>query len=317
MVKIFSKLLVTGVLSIGLLGSLVTWYEPIQVEAASKKVLPDNHTIEQLDVKFVDGVEGEYGSYLINVGERKGTLLIRVDPPKKSWNIQWVNWAIQKRNSVILYLHTELDKIKQPNIAPIQFDSAEMYDFSSKGTPTKGAAAVGYKKFGLQKLSGHSNPPTYYVGMAVHLSKKYNSNGVYYFTGDQYALREPGQVKAYFFNGVDVVEEAHARIKEGGTFPLMNKVMWGKTELIKGQLGKVTVKQPTTLWKQLDNGKLEKVRDMKVGEEYRVYRYLEEHSGLYGVGSGMFIQKDTLKVLYETPSKKNLRLLKIMNGEEK
>ncbi|MFC0416965.1 hypothetical protein ACFFHH_16195 [Cytobacillus solani] len=30
---------------------------------------------------------------------------------------------------------------------------------------------------------------------------------------------------------------------------------------------------------------------------------------------GMFIQKDTSKVIYETPSKKNLRLVKIMNGE--
>lgn len=47
--------------------------EPSQVEVA-KVALPDNHTIEQLNVKFVDGVEGEYGSYLIDVGNGKGTL---------------------------------------------------------------------------------------------------------------------------------------------------------------------------------------------------------------------------------------------------
>lgn len=56
-------------------------------------------------------------------------------------------------------------------------------------------------------------------------------------------------------------------------------------------------------------------RDLKIGDEYRVYRYIEENGGLYGVRSGMFIQKNTSKVLYETPSKKNLRLVKIMEGE--
>ncbi|MGN7403642.1 hypothetical protein ACTHO0_27780 [Cytobacillus praedii] len=82
--KIFSKLIVTGVLSLGLLGSSVTWYEPIQVEAVSKKILPDNHAIEQLKV--------DHENRLIHVGDRKGTLLIRVEQPKNEWNIEWVNW---------------------------------------------------------------------------------------------------------------------------------------------------------------------------------------------------------------------------------
>ncbi|MGN7403643.1 hypothetical protein ACTHO0_27785 [Cytobacillus praedii] len=192
--------------------------------------------------------------------------------------------------------------------APIIFTD----EYETRGEPTLAEKKSGYIRFGMMKFSDFSNP-NYYAGLAVYLPKKYNEKGVYYFSMG--GIREAGQIKAYFFHDIDVVEEAMQRVKTGGTFSLVNKVMWGKTELIKGQLGKVTVKQPTTLWKQLENGKLEKFRELKIGEEYRVYRYLEEQGGLYGVGSGMFIQKNTSKVIYETPSKKNLRLLKIMNGE--
>ncbi|MGB2871206.1 MAG: hypothetical protein WBC10_05010, partial [Psychrobacillus psychrotolerans] len=118
------------------------------------------------------------------------------------------------------------------------------------------------------------------------------------------------------FGNIDVVTEAFNRIKTDGTFPLMNKVMWGKTEIWKGQLGKVTIKKPTTLWKRLDNGKLEKVRDLNIGNEFRVYRYLNENQGLYGVGAGMFVERNATSILYETPSKRNLRLVRIMLGEE-
>lgn len=94
-----------------------------------------------------------------------------------------------------------------------------------------------------------------------------------------------------------------------------SKVMWGKTELVKGQLGKVTIKQPTTIWKRHDNGTLEKARILNAGEEYRVYRYLSEKNGLFGVGGGLFIEKNSSNVLYETPSKKNLNLVKLIHGE--
>ncbi|WP_313891653.1 hypothetical protein [Psychrobacillus sp.] len=66
----------------------------------------------------------------------------------------------------------------------------------------------------------------------------------------------------------------------------------------------------------MDDGKLTKVRELKAGDEFRVYRYIDQDRGLYGVGSGMFVQKDSTKIVYETPSKKNLRLIKIMHGEE-
>ena len=86
------------------------------------------------------------------------------------------------------------------------------------------------------------------------------------------------------------------------------KVMWGKTELKPGQIGKVTILANTSLVKLESNGSLSTVRTMKKGEEYRVYSYKSNHGGLYGVGGGSFVQKNS-KVKYETPSKSKLALL--------
>lgn len=89
----------------------------------------------------------------------------------------------------------------------------------------------------------------------------------------------------------------------------VGKVMWGKTELKVGQIGKVTIQSDTTLWKLEADQSLTKVRSLKKGEEYRVYRYISAHNGLYGVGGGNFVKKD-ISIKYETPSKAKLRLLK-------
>ena len=86
-------------------------------------------------------------------------------------------------------------------------------------------------------------------------------------------------------------------------------VMWGKTELKLGQIGKVTILADTVLFKLESDGSLSTVRAMKRGEEYRVYSYKSNHGGLYGVGGGNFVQKSE-KVKYETPSKSKLALLK-------
>lgn len=91
------------------------------------------------------------------------------------------------------------------------------------------------------------------------------------------------------------------------------KVMWGKTELVKGQIGKVTILANTPLVK-LVNGKLVTVRTLKKGEEYRVYQYKGQNGGLYGVGASSFVQKNTAKVKYETPAKSKLD---IVNGVTK
>ncbi|SES31384.1 transglycosylase SLT domain-containing protein [Psychrobacillus sp. OK032] len=86
------------------------------------------------------------------------------------------------------------------------------------------------------------------------------------------------------------------------------KVMWGKTELKLGQIGKVTILSNTNLVKMESNGSLTTVRPLKKGDEYRVYSYKSNHGGLYGVGNGSYVQKSA-KVKYETPSKRKLALL--------
>lgn len=86
------------------------------------------------------------------------------------------------------------------------------------------------------------------------------------------------------------------------------KVMWGKTELKKGQIGKVTVLSNTNL---LDNN-LKSVRTVKKGEEYRVYSYKSTNGGLYGLGGGLFVKKGS-SIKYETPSKSKLALLSIVS----
>ena len=82
----------------------------------------------------------------------------------------------------------------------------------------------------------------------------------------------------------------------------------GKTELKLGQIGKVTILSNATLVK-MSNGSLSTTRQLKKGEEFRVYSYKSNHGGLYGVGGGSFIQKNS-KIKYETPSKSKLSLLK-------
>ena len=89
----------------------------------------------------------------------------------------------------------------------------------------------------------------------------------------------------------------------------VTKVMWGKTELKLGQIGKVTILADTPLVKIESNGALSTVRILKKGDEYRVYSYKGQHNGLYGVGGSSFVQKNTAKVKYETPSKRKLALV--------
>lgn len=101
------------------------------------------------------------------------------------------------------------------------------------------------------------------------------------------------------------------------TFPASasTKVMWGKTELKVGQIGKVTILTNTSLWKLEKDNSLTKIRELKKGEEYRVYSYKSNNGGLYGVGGGAFVQKGAA-IKYETPSKSKLNLLKQVNSGE-
>jgi hypothetical protein len=86
------------------------------------------------------------------------------------------------------------------------------------------------------------------------------------------------------------------------------KVMWGKTELKKGQIGKVTIVTNVNAAKL--NGKtLTQDKRLKKGEEFRVYTYrVIGNSGYYGLGGGLFVKKSD-RIKYETPSKRKLAQL--------
>ncbi|MGE7977379.1 peptidoglycan recognition protein family protein [Psychrobacillus sp. NPDC093200] len=81
-----------------------------------------------------------------------------------------------------------------------------------------------------------------------------------------------------------------------------DKIMWGKTELKKGQIGKITILKPINLWTEKD-GKLVEVRVLNPEEEYRAYSYREEYDGQYNVGDNHWVTKMDGHIKYETPSK--------------
>lgn len=90
-----------------------------------------------------------------------------------------------------------------------------------------------------------------------------------------------------------------------------DKIMWGKTELKPGQIGKVTILKRINLWQDSphESNKLQMVRVLNPGEEYRVYRYRDDYGGQYNVGGGMWITKMDGYIKYETPSKAMLEKL--------
>jgi len=92
-------------------------------------------------------------------------------------------------------------------------------------------------------------------------------------------------------------------------FAQTTKVMWGKTELKLGQSGRVTVIKPTKLYTIGKDNSLSESRTVNKGEEFRVYQYKNQNGGLYGLGGGLFVKKDS-NIKYETPSKSKLDLVK-------
>lgn len=97
--------------------------------------------------------------------------------------------------------------------------------------------------------------------------------------------------------------------------PPQGKVMWGKTELKKGQIGKITILKPINLWRRDENNKLHFVRVLNPNEEYRVYGFDNLHGGQYDVGARHYITKMDGYIKYETPSKAKLEELARLHGE--
>lgn len=83
-----------------------------------------------------------------------------------------------------------------------------------------------------------------------------------------------------------------------------DKVFWDGVELKKGQIGRVIIQKPTTIYKNV-NGSFESSRTVKPGENFRVYA---NKSTYYYLGGGLVI-KDDSTILYQTPSKTKLNQL--------
>ncbi|WP_066297246.1 hypothetical protein [Bacillus sp. FJAT-29937] len=105
---------------------------------------------------------------------------------------------------------------------------------------------------------------------------------------------------------IPAIMVASLLLSAGSASAASQKVMWGKTELKQGQIGKVTILGTIELVKINTDGTLSVIRNLNKGEEYRVYSYKNDHGGLYGVGGDSFVQKNPLEVKYETPSKSKL-----------
>ena len=145
-------------------------------------------------------------------------------------------------------------------------------------------------------------------------SYKSEQGGLYGVGGGSYVQKNTTKVK-YETPSKSKLALLEQQTASNNSTSSATKVMWGKTELKKGQIGKVTILADTNLVK-LENGSLSQVRTLKKGEEFRVYTYKNENGGLYGVGGGSYIQKNTAKVKYETPSKSKLAQLEALSSKE-
>lgn len=82
-------------------------------------------------------------------------------------------------------------------------------------------------------------------------------------------------------------------------------VFWDGVELKSGQIGRVLIQKPTTIYKNI-HGTFEFSRTVQPGENYRVYA---NRSTYYHLGGGLVIKEDA-SILYQTPSKHKLECAK-------
>jgi hypothetical protein len=81
------------------------------------------------------------------------------------------------------------------------------------------------------------------------------------------------------------------------------KVMWGNQELVKGQIGRVTILKNTSLY-NIKNNKLVTAKKVSKGQIYRVYSYSGKYGGIYGVSKDLYAQKSSSIKYERAPSDK-------------
>ncbi|MFD0083997.1 DUF3298 and DUF4163 domain-containing protein [Priestia megaterium] len=81
------------------------------------------------------------------------------------------------------------------------------------------------------------------------------------------------------------------------------KVMWGNQELVKGQIGRVTMLKDASLY-NIKNNKLVAAKKVSRGQIYRVYSYSGKYDGIYGVSKDLYAQKSSSIKYERAPSDK-------------
>ncbi|MEK4754360.1 DUF3298 and DUF4163 domain-containing protein [Priestia sp. FSL R5-0597] len=85
------------------------------------------------------------------------------------------------------------------------------------------------------------------------------------------------------------------------------KVVWGNQELVKGQIGRVTVLKNTNLY-NIKNNKLAAARKVTKGQVFRVYSESSKFGALYGVSKGTYAQKSS-SIKYEKAPRDKIQAL--------
>lgn len=293
MLKRVGKFAVVGALTISLFSGLGVG----QAEAS----VP---TLTEVKVNYEKGYseiyKGERQQPYVDLGNKKGTLVFKMYPIDKG--IWATNIWLSAKNT--FGGHYAL----MDGASAFKEGTTGLYGFNliknAKGEKHNHKYEAGFTHGGTA-LNGKN-----YIALGVYLPKPLNG-GRYYL--DHSSMSEGAwEIKAYFYENIDLEDELFFQIDK--LFPLLGKVMWGKTEVKPGQIGKLTIKEPTTLWKD-DNGVLTESRTLNEGEQYRIYAYRDKDGGLYEVGGGYYVKKDSSKALYETPSKAKLRLAEILYKE--
>lgn len=298
MLKTVGKWTIASALAVSLLsGATVSGIgqAPIQVQADSP-IYPT-----EVKVNFESRYSSIYGGVrqqpYVDLGNKTGTLVFKMYP--KSGTIYDTNIWLEAKKQKGAY--TLFDK-------PSAFDtnSKFLYAFNlySDGVKRENKYESGFTHGGTAPNGKN------YVALAVNVNKSLN-NGRYYL-GHPSMSEEYWEIKSYFYEGIDYEDALFSQVDK--LFPFVGKVMWGKTEVKPGQIGRLTIKEPVTLYKDV-NGTLSPLKTLNKDEQYRIYGYRAEHDGQYAMGGGTYVNLEPAKALYETPSKARLRLAKMLYEE--
>jgi len=293
MKKTIGKFVVVGALTL-------TLFSNLGIGQAKASVPTPTEVKVNFEKGFSQAYQAEAKQPYVDLGNKKGTLVFKMYPIDKG--IWATNIWLATKNT----FNGSYALMDGPSA--LKKGTTGLYPFNSIKN-SKGEKHIRKYEAGIAGGGTASNGRNY-VALAVFLPKPLNG-GRYYL--EHSSMSEGAwEIKAYFYENIDLEDELFFQIDK--LFPLLGKVMWGKTEVKPGQIGKLTIKAPITLWKD-ENGVLTESRTLNEGEQYRIYGYRDKDGGLYEVGGGYYMKKDSSKALYETPSKAKLRLAEILYKE--